>query len=165
MHVSTLLNDFFHAQNWFKTGNANNLRYIAVHEICKECGAIFCMSLPVVHALTGCDPTSSLIGIGKKPAFKILSTKISELQSLYDLGDLVEVQMDSDAVNDTIRFAIWFYDKAADINQFTEIRYIFAQKTLNSQYLPPTDAFIQHVISNRWSFLSGIYLEKCISYD
>ena len=156
MHVSTLLNDFFHAQNWFKTGNANNLRYIAVHEICKECGAIFCMSLPVVHALTGCDPTSSLIGIGKKPAFKILSTKISELQSLYDLGDLVEVQMDSDAVNDTIRFVIWFYDKAADINQFTDFKFSISS---TNRCIYPT-RHIQQV-----SFLSGIYLEKCISYD
>ena len=63
------------------------------------------MSLPVLHALTGCDSTSSFTGIGKK-AFKILQTKTSELQSLYDLGNLVEVQMNSDAVNDTIKFVI-----------------------------------------------------------
>ena len=65
------------------------------------------MSLPVVHTLTGCDSTSSFTGIGKRTALKILQTKISELQSLYDLGDLVEVQMNSDAVNDTIKFVIW----------------------------------------------------------
>ena len=43
---------------WFKTGNANNLRYVAVQDICKKYGITFCMSLPVVHALTGCDSTS-----------------------------------------------------------------------------------------------------------
>ena len=69
------------------------------------------MSLPVVHALTGCDSTLSFTGIGKKTAFKILQTKLSELQSLYDLGDLVEVQMNSDAVNDTIKFVVWFNEK------------------------------------------------------
>ena len=80
------------------------------------------MSLPVVHAL-------SFTHIGKKTAFKILQTKISELQSLYDLGDLVEVQMNSDAVNDTIKFVVWLHDKTADTNQINEIRYkLFAQK-------------------------------------
>ena len=131
----------------FKTGNANNLRYAAVHDICKRDGATFCMSLPVVHALTGCDSTSSFTGIGKKTAFKILQPKISELQSLYDLGDLVEVQMNSDAVNDTIKFVIWLYDKTADTNQINEIRYkLFAQKNSNLENLPPTeDALIQHI--------------------
>ena len=107
MHVSTLLNHFFSCSElWFKTGNANNLHYVAGHGICKKYGATFCMSLPVLHALTGCDSTSSFTGIGKKTAFKILQTKTSELQSLYDLGNLVEVQMNSDAVNDTIKFVI-----------------------------------------------------------
>ena len=87
------------------------------------------MSLPVVHALTTCDSASSFTGIGKKTVFKTLQTKISELQSLYDLGDLVEGQMNLDAVNDTIKFAIWLYDKTANTNRINEIRYkLFAQK-------------------------------------
>ena len=78
------------------------------------------MSLPVVHALTGCDSTSSFTGIGKKTAFKILQTIIRELQSPYNLGDLVEVQMNSDAVNDTIKFVFWLYDKTADPKSNTD---------------------------------------------
>ena len=59
----------------------------------------------------------------------MLQTKISELQSLYDFGDLVEVQMNSDTVNDTIKFVIWLYDKTADTNQINKIRYkLFAKK-------------------------------------
>ena len=59
----------------------------------------------------------------------MLQTKISKLQSLYDPGDLVEVQMNSDTVNDTIKFVIWLYDKTADTNQINKIRYkLFAQK-------------------------------------
>ena len=105
------------------------------------------MSLPVVHALTGCDLTSSFTGIGKKTVFKILQTKIVKLQLLYDLGDLVEVQMNSDAVNDTIKFVIWLYDKTADTNQINEICCkLFAKKNSNPENLPPTeDAFIQHI--------------------
>ena len=87
------------------------------------------MSLPVAHALTGCESTSSFTGVGKKTVVKILQTKIGELQSLYDLGDLLEVQMKSDAVNNTIKFVIWLYDKTADTNQINGILYkLFAQK-------------------------------------
>ena len=58
-----------------------------------------------------------------------MQTKISKLQSLYDPGDLVEVQMNSDTVNDTIKFVIWLYDKTADTNQIKKIRYkLFAKK-------------------------------------
>ena len=76
-----------------------------------------------------------------------MQTKISELQSLYDFGDLVEVQMNSDTVNDTIKFVIWLYDKTADTNQINKIRYkLFAQKKKNPENLPPTkDALIQHI--------------------
>ena len=112
----------------------------------KKYGATFSMSLPIVHALTGYDSTSSFTGIDKKTAFKILQTKISDLQPLYDLEDLVEIQMNSDAVNNTIKFVIWLYDKTADTNQINEIRYkLFAQKNSNTKNLPPTeDALIQH---------------------
>ena len=58
--------------------------------MCKKYGATFCTSLPFVHVLTGCDSTLSYTDIGKKTVFKILQTKLSEIQSLYDLGYLVE---------------------------------------------------------------------------
>ena len=87
------------------------------------------MSLPVAHALTGCESTSSFAGVGKKTAVKTLQTKTGELQSLYDLGDLLEVQMKSGAVNNTIKFVICLYDKTAGTNQINEILYkLFAQK-------------------------------------
>ena len=113
----------------FETAYAKSFRYVAVHDICKKYGATFCMSLPVAHALTGCESTSSFTGVGKKTVVKILQTKIGELQSLYDLGDLLEVQMKSDAVNNTIKFVISLYDKTADTDQINEILYkLFAQK-------------------------------------
>ena len=60
-----------------------------------------------------------------------MQTIIIELQSLYDLGDLVESQMNSDAVNDTIKFVIWLYNKTAGTNQINEIRYkLFAKNVL-----------------------------------
>ena len=78
---------FFHAQNWFKTGNANDLRCVAVQYICKKYGATFCMSFPVVHTLTGYDSTSSFTDIGKKAAFKILKRKKLQTKNLPPTED------------------------------------------------------------------------------
>ena len=94
----------------------------------------------------------------QKTTIKLLQTKISQLQSLYDLGDLVEAQLNSDTVNDTIKFVIWLYDKTADTNQINKIHYkLFAQKkkswksTTNKRCTYPT---------HQASFLSAVYLEK-----
>ena len=38
----------------------------------------FCKILPSVHSLTGCNSTSSFLGIGKKSVSKLLKTKGSE---------------------------------------------------------------------------------------
>ena len=67
--------------------------------------------------------------LAKRQPSKYCQTKIGELQSLYDLGDLLEVQMKSGVVNNTIKFVIWLYDKTADTNQINEILYkLLAQK-------------------------------------
>ena len=66
------------------------MRNDTVHDMFKIDGATFCVFLLVVHALTGCDLTTSFTSVGKKTAFKMLQTKIIEFQSLYDLRDLVE---------------------------------------------------------------------------
>ena len=83
----------------------------------------------------------------QKDDMQNIANKISELQSLYDLGDLVEVQMNSDAVNDTIKIVFWLYDKTSNTNQINEICYkLFAQKNSNPENLPPTeDGLIQHI--------------------
>ena len=55
--------------------------------------------------------------------------------------------MNSDAVNYTIKFIIWLYDKTTDTNQINEIRHkLVAKKNSNPENLPPTeDALIQHI--------------------
>ena len=66
---------FSYSKLWLETRIANNFRYAAVHDICKKYGATFYMSLPVAHALTGCDSTSSFTGIGKKASLQNIANK------------------------------------------------------------------------------------------
>jgi hypothetical protein len=59
---------------WFKTGTVTRTkdgrRYLPVHDACHIQGPLVCKLLPAVHALTGCDTTSSFFGIGKKTVLK-----------------------------------------------------------------------------------------------
>ena len=55
---------------WFLTETItsakDNRRYIPVYELGRTLSPTACQILPVAHALTGCDTTSSLFRIGKK---------------------------------------------------------------------------------------------------
>ena len=62
---------------WFQTGVKDNLRYISMHFISQQLGKQICTSLLGFHAVTGCDSISSLAGISKKKALKILLGNIS----------------------------------------------------------------------------------------
>jgi hypothetical protein len=46
-----------------------------VHDLCKSLSAVLCRILPAAHALTGCDTTSAMFGIGKKSVYKLLGVR------------------------------------------------------------------------------------------
>ncbi|MEL7307803.1 MAG: hypothetical protein AAGK05_07940 [Pseudomonadota bacterium] len=56
------------AQIFVAFGNGRNFQFIDVNRIYKEMGEVFSECLPVFHAFTGCDTTSSFYGKGKKSA-------------------------------------------------------------------------------------------------
>ena len=57
---------------WIETGRvtktSDQRRFIPIHSISKSLGPLFCLILPAIHALSGCDSTSALFGIGNKRA-------------------------------------------------------------------------------------------------
>ena len=85
---------------WFQTGTITALkdgrRYIPVHDLCKSLSAVLCRMLPAAHALTGCDTTSVMFGIGKKSVYKLLKESRDEFKDLCKLGDSdVETAVDA----------------------------------------------------------------------
>ena len=62
-------------------------RYIPVHDLCSSLSSITCEILPAVHALTGCDTTSAIFGIGKQSVFKLINSSSAELSDLSQLKD------------------------------------------------------------------------------
>ena len=74
---------FMHAGH--STKFVTRTRFIHVHLIAAKLGTNFCKCLPAAHALTGCDTTSSLFGIGKKTVYTALQ-KIADLKQLANFN-------------------------------------------------------------------------------
>jgi hypothetical protein len=78
-------------ESWFQTGTVSSTkdrrRYIPVHEICSTLNPVFTNILPAAHAVTGCDTTSSLFGIGKRSVFKVLKENPDNFKDLSNLAD------------------------------------------------------------------------------
>jgi hypothetical protein len=76
---------------WFHTGafssTKDGRRFISVHDICNSIDPVICKILPAVHAVTGCDTTSSMFGIGKRTDFKVLKDRPSDFIDLSSLAD------------------------------------------------------------------------------
>ena len=67
------------------TRTKDGRRYLLVHDICHIQGPLVCKLLLAVHALTGCETTSSPFRIGKKTVLKTLKVNIDEFADLNKL--------------------------------------------------------------------------------
>lgn len=63
------------------------MRYVPIHAITHKLGPKQCAAFPAYHALTGCDTTSSLSGIGKKKSLVILNSSQEYQERLSKLGE------------------------------------------------------------------------------
>jgi hypothetical protein len=57
---------------WLRTGTRDRHRNIPVHAIHQNLGEKMSLALPAIHAITGCDTTSSIAGIGKRKPWKVV---------------------------------------------------------------------------------------------
>ena len=63
-------------------------RFIPVHTIAAKLGERFCLCLPALHSLKGCDTTSAIYKIGKRTAYKILQKNEEKLKALLTLSEM-----------------------------------------------------------------------------
>ena len=83
---------------------ANTHRFVPVHEIVKNHGDNMRI-LPQIHALLGCDNTSALFHIGKKTAFKVVSSHSpANFSNLYS-----HAENDSTAAVDASRALLYLW--------------------------------------------------------
>ena len=69
------------ASLYILSGTKSRMRYIDILQIVENLGENICNALIGLHAFTGCDSVSALVGKGKKAAFSLIkSTTTSAIQ-------------------------------------------------------------------------------------
>ena len=131
---------------WFRTGVKDKLRFIPVHAISQVLGERMCKALPAFHALTGCDSTSALSGIGKKRAWVALNRSVIHQESLCRLGEQQQIDETIAAKCEAFICALYPLSRKT-AHTSDELHYLlFCQKKQKSEMLPPTsDSLLQHM--------------------
>ena len=132
--------------------NTNSDHYIPVHDICNRLGPNVCQALPTTHALTGCDTTSSLLGIGKRTAFTKLVQKAEQLASLASFGESETLEGSLPDARQLV-LALYKGQKPARVcTTLDELRFHLATQTdkPGSSFPPTEDAFKQHVMRAKY---------------
>ena len=97
---------FMHAGHTGKI--TNRQRFIPINSIAANMGERMCMCLPLLHALSGSDTTSSIFRVGKNTAFTKLQQNIDHLEELKTFGESSDT---SHIVPVTTKFVLLLYDK------------------------------------------------------
>ena len=126
---------------WFRTGVNDR----PVHDILHVLGVKVCSSLLGFHAITGCDSTSSLAGIGKKKAWDGFCRSTDHQDSLSLLGEEQELILTT--AGHCEAYVCSLYNASKKTNTVDELRYLmFCQKKQKNEMLPPTsDSLLQHL--------------------
>ena len=130
---------------WFRTGLKDRQRMIPVHDIAHALGEKLCRSLPGFHAITGCDSTSVLAGIGKKKAWDSFCRSTDHQDSVSHLGE--EQELNVTTAGKCEAFVCSLYTTSKKASTVDELRYfMFCQKKQKNEMLPPTsDCLLQHL--------------------
>ena len=132
------------------TGHKDKERFVPIHVISQKLGSIVCSILPAVHAITGCDSTSSIHKIGKNRAYIKMMNEKEQIKDLADLGDEIH---DSKFINAARHFLLMMYGVKMKSSKsisttLDDYRFVIASTpNKSSSSLPPTEnAFYQHII-------------------
>ena len=125
----------------------DRLRYVPVPDVSHELGEKLCRALPALHAITGCDSTSALAGIGKKKGWQVLLRNEQHQDSLSLLGSQRNLSDGTTAQCEA--FICDLYPRSRmKPRTVDELRYfLFCQnRKQKNELLPPTsDSLLQHL--------------------
>lgn len=157
--VAVLSVHFFNSlaceQLWFRTGVKDKLRFVPIHSLAEMLGSDVCAALPCFHALTGCDSTSGLFGIGKKKAWATLKRNIPLHPGISKLGDELPLTAETSRACEIFVCSLYTSTKMSETSA-DQLRYwMFCQKKQKSESLPPTTDSLHHHIerSNYQAFV------------
>ena len=132
-------------------------RYVNIRKILNHFGEDLCLKLPRIHAITGCDTTSFLHGVGK--VLRLIKKSIKSLECLKLLdgfGDSADVSNNlHDGVSKFIQ-TICYNGQDDESLVETKVRLYMRMKVKSSLTLPPDPKSMkQHILRNAFSCLVG----------
>jgi len=132
---------------WIALGAGVSFRYIGVHKVVGKLDPRTCATLPVFHAITGCDTVSAFGGRGKKTAWDTW-TALPEVTEAFEELSRVPGAVSELSMSLVERFVVLMYDRTSDTMEVNEARkQLFTQKSRTLENIPPTQAALrQHIM-------------------
>ena len=126
---------------WVAFGMGKHFSFVSINRICSVLGEAKSRALPIFHAFSGCDTTSSFNGKGKKSAWqtwKIYQELTPALESLA-INPFQQLSVGSSSFQKLERFTILMYDKSSPFDSINEARMnLFCKQNRAMERLPPT---------------------------
>ena len=131
---------------WVAFGVGSSFHYIAVHEIVATMNPTKCLTLPVLHAFTGCDTVSAFAGRGKKTAWETWKS-FPEVSGAFNELLCMPSEVSEGSMFLLERFVVLMYDRTSESMEVNDARkQLFTQKSRSLEIIPPTQAALkQHI--------------------
>ena len=147
-------------QLWNGFGTGKTYKDIPIHDICSNLGENRCKAILLFHALSGCDVSSAMYGIGKKKAWFAWETMGNVITQVFITlqTNPTSFTIDSELMVVLQRYHIIQFDPKCECNLVNEARKImFTNRLKPLESIPPTKhALFQHIkrsilIAYEWS--------------
>ena len=132
---------------WVEFGKGKDLKYIPVHRIASNLGVMSASILPVFHALSGCDTTSSIFGKSKKnlydtwKLFPEIAKVFVKLASVQQISEIYEEDIASE------QYFVVMYSSACNATDVNNCRRILFANVASVENIPPTLAALrEHIL-------------------
>lgn len=139
------------AEIWVAFGMGTHFSFISINDICFALGDLRSRALPVFHAFTGCDTTSTFYNKGKKSAWQAWELNEQVTSTLVSIADHPFQQLDVDSQNFKCleRMTILLYDKHSPMVSVNEARMnMFCTQNRALENIPPTQVIVVACISS-----------------
>ena len=141
---------------WIGVGTGKHCGDIPVQDIKSALGPTRSLALQLFHALSSCDTTSQLLGIGKNDCLVYLAKYVWADRDFTEFDSRpTHIQMDTDDRKELERFTVLMYSRSCSATSVDEARLqLFPHGSRTLQVLPSTKpALYQHV--------KGAILQAC----
>ena len=119
---------------WVAFGKGRHFRFISIHSNATSLGPAKSKSLPMFHAITGCDTVSGFRGKGKNSAWDAWNVCPSLMDSLLALSNVSE-SIPEDVLVEIERFIVVLYSKHCPFSTVNEARrYVFSSSSSNNMF-------------------------------